>query len=99
MKIKNDNLIINLKDDSEFGCILTCAIRYSLGRTTYMPKLVMDFFRPLLHKLDYRTLSVAKTDIETAKRDGLLGDPKIDMPEWEKFLNEIEIELKLRDNN
>ena len=34
--------------DDDFGAVLNCAIRYSLGRQTYMPHLVMDFARPLL---------------------------------------------------
>ena len=98
VKLKNNNLIIDLKNDNEFGCILICAIRYSLGRQTYMPKLVMDFIRPIIHKLDDRTLIVAKSDIKKARRDGLLGDPNIDAPEWERFLFEINQELLRRDD-
>ncbi len=97
MKLKNNNFIIDLKNDNEFGCILICAIRYSLGRQTYMPKLVIDFVCPIIHKLDDRTLIVAKSDIEKAKRDGLFGDSNIDAPEWERFLFEINQELLKRD--
>ena len=38
---------IDLTDD-DFACILTAAIRYTLGRETYMPMLVTSYIRPLL---------------------------------------------------
>lgn len=38
--------------NEDFGTILICAVRYSLGRQTYMPGLVQGYIRPLLPCLD-----------------------------------------------
>ena len=42
--------------DDDFGVVLNCAIRYCLGRQTYMPSLVTEFIKPLLPQLDKNTL-------------------------------------------
>lgn len=55
---------IDLKNDN-FGAVLNCAVRYSLGRHTYMPGLVMDFIGPLLPYVSDRTLWCMERDIET----------------------------------
>ena len=49
--------------NEDFCTILICAIRYCLGRQTYMPSLVTDFIRPLLPHLDDKTLRVMRADI------------------------------------
>lgn len=51
MKIKEDSVLI------------TCAVRYALGRTSYMPGAVMDELKPLLNKMSGRNLQVMQTDI------------------------------------
>lgn len=79
--------------DRDFGAVITCAIRYCLGRETYMPHLVMDYVRPLLPELDNRTLAVMVNDIEGAPS---LGHSNIDEPAWNKFLGEIQAELQCR---
>lgn len=79
-------------DSEDFGAVLNCAIRYSLGRQTYMPHLVMDFIRPLLPHLSIRTLSVMIRDIESA---GSLGDTSIDEPAWREFLAECIVAKQL----
>lgn len=78
--------------DDNFGAVLNCAVRYCIGRRTYMPTLVMDFIRPLLPYLTERTLYVMEEDIERAES---YGDPNIDEPEWKRFLKEIK---KVREN-
>lgn len=76
--------------DQDFGTILICAVRYSLGRQTYMPGLVQGYIRPLLPYLDKRTLSVMQRDIEeAAHRSGGLGDARIDWPGWISFLETV----------
>lgn len=87
---------IDLEDD-EFGTVLNCAVRYSLGRQTYMPHLVMDFIRPLLPHLSDRTMWCLERDIREADTYGCdYGDPKIDEPAWKKFLAEIQSEIARR---
>lgn len=76
--------------NEDFGTILICAVRYSLGRQTYMPGLVQDYIRPMLPYLDQRTLLVMRRDIEeAAMRPGELGDEEIDRPGWMRFLEAV----------
>lgn len=79
--------------DLDFGAVITCAIRYCLGRETYMPHLVIDYIRPLLSDLDNKTLTVIVNDIEGAPS---LGHTSIDAPAWQKFLSEVQEELQHR---
>ena len=51
--------------DKDFGCIISCAIRYAIRRETYMPRVVADFVRKYLHVLDSNTIKVAIEDIES----------------------------------
>lgn len=51
--------------DKDFGCIITCAIRYAIRRETYMPNVVADFVRKYLHVLDSNTIKVAIEDIDS----------------------------------
>lgn len=75
---------IDVSQDN-FGCILNCAVRYALGRQTYMPGLVVDFATPLLPYLSERTLHVLDQDITDQRYIGGYGDKNIDEPIWEKF--------------
>ncbi len=45
-------------ESEDFGCVLNCAVRYAIGRQTYMPGVVIDFIIPLLSNLSDRTLRV-----------------------------------------
>lgn len=53
---------IDLSDDF-FGAVLNCAVRYSLGRQSYMPGLVIDFITPLLPYLSDKTLWCFEKDV------------------------------------
>lgn len=86
--------MINIPDKSnDFGAILICAVRYCIGRQAYMPELVINLTRPLLSKLNDKTLHVMARDISGADN---LGDAEIDAPMWAAFLAEIEKERKRR---
>ena len=86
---------IDIEDD-DFQTILNCAVRYSLGRQTYMPHLVVNYIKPLLPYLDNRTLYVFKRDIEEAIDDNRTGDPNIDKPIWVNFFTLVSEELSKR---
>lgn len=81
----------------DFESVLICALRYCLGRQTYMPSIIIAFVRPMLSALSIRALSVIVRDIENAK-GGVhgLGDPNIDEPLWLNLLNVAKTELKVR---
>lgn len=80
--------------DEDFGTALICAVRYSLGRRSYMPGLVIRFIRPLLPYLCDRAIYVMIQDI--ASPYGGYGDPTIDEPLWISFLDELMIERDRR---
>lgn len=83
--------------DDYFGTVLNCAIRYSLGRQTYMPHLVMDFAHPLLPYLSDKTLWCMLRDIkEAGTYDGGYGCPVIDKPKWKAFLENVDAEIDRR---
>ena len=85
--------VIDLKDN-DFGCILCAAVRYSLGRTTYMPGLVTDFIRPLLPYLnDNAVHNIRKEISETSD----YGDD-CDARTWLNFLNDVKAEIEKRGN-
>lgn len=77
----------------DFGTIFICAIRYCIGRQTYMPRMIQRQIRELLPQLDGGTLIVMRNDIKTA---GYWGDERIDKPGWMQFLADIEAELESR---
>ena len=79
----------------EFGAVLNCAVRYCIGRRTYMPKLVMDVIRPILPALTDKTLWVFNWDIEGADNYGADNYEE----EWMRFLYEVKAEIARRDEN
>ena len=79
----------------EFGAVLNCAVRYCIGRRTYMPKLVMDVIRPLLPALTGKTLWCFERDIEGADNYGADYDEE----EWMRFLSEVKAEIARRNES
>lgn len=73
-------------ESEDFGAILNCAVRYSLGRRSYMPKLVTDFITPLLPYLSDKTLGCFLRDLGGTDN---YGDPEIDQPVWEQFGQQV----------
>ena len=49
-----------------FGCIVNSAVRYSLGRDTYMPDVAVQFILDHMNLLDLRTVTVMYRDIQKA---------------------------------
>ena len=80
--------------DKNFESILICAVRYAIGRRTYIPSLVIDYITPLLPYLSEDVLKlIADEIIEHYTYEGALGDEKIDKPYWEQFLRKIRLEI------
>lgn len=86
------------KNDDFGGAILNCAVRYALGRVSYMPglvMLVMDEIRPMLENLTSKTLYCMDRDIREWMSDA--GNQK--NPYWEDwggFLKLVKEQLKKR---
>lgn len=79
-----------VEQNEDFEIILMCAVRYSLGRRSYMPMLVINYITPLLPRLSVNTLQVMQSDIALARG---WGDEVIDKPCWMKFLADIRTAL------
>ena len=79
--------------DKNFETILLCAVRYAIGRKTYMPSLVIDYITPLLPYLSEDVLKLIANEIIAKARMHQLGDDKIDRPYWEQFLRKIRLEI------
>ena len=80
--------------NKDFETILLCAVRYAIGRETYMPSMVIDYITPLLPYLSDNILRLIANEItEYEAYEGGLGDEKIDKPYWIKFLREIRLEI------
>lgn len=78
--------------DDFFGAVLNCAVRYAIGRETYMPSLVIGFITPLLPSLSSKTLWCFDQDITEAKYTCGYGDPRIDKPDWMRFHEAVRAE-------
>ena len=91
MQKKTNEPAIDLRDD-DFGTILNCAVRYAIGRQTYMPRLVIDFITPLIPYLTGRTLWCFDQDVTNARYEGGYGDQNIDEPGWLRFLENVRAE-------
>lgn len=50
--------------DDNFGCIINSALRYSIGRHTYMPSVVAGFVRKYMSILDTKTIGIMVEDID-----------------------------------
>ena len=88
---------MTIEIDKNFETILLCAVRYAIGRKSYMPSLVIDYITPLLPYLSDNTLRLIENEItEYGAYEGGLGDEKIDRPYWEQFLQKIRAEREKR---
>ena len=89
--------------DKDLGTIAICAVRYALGRQSYMSGIVQDFVMRYPEIVDARVKNAMLNDIMTADRivkyglsdgsemtvDGL-GDSRIDRPGWIRFKEWLE---------
>ena len=80
--------------DDDFGCIINSAVRYALGRYTYMPSTVAEFVLKYLNYLDNKTISVMICDIDEALKNEDLPLRKI----WVELKSKLEIEMHARNN-
>ena len=87
---------MTIEIDKNFETILLCAVRYAIGRQTYMPSLVIDYITPLLPYLSDECLMWLDTEIVEHSNYGGLGDEKIDRPYWKQFLWKIRAEREKR---
>lgn len=91
-KINEEKVWFDLAD-RDFGDMVISAVRYALGRQTYIVGNTCDFVRQLLPVLHPITLAILGRDIANAWS---YGNEKIDKPYWMALLDDIEAEIKKR---
>ena len=62
---------ITFQLDDDFGCIINSAVRYAIGRHTYMPGVVCNFVRKYINILDMKTIEVMIEDINQELKLGI----------------------------
>lgn len=76
------------KDDDFGGAVLNCAVRYALGRFSYMPCLVMDEIRKMLKDCSDKTLWCFDRDISEWLA-GRTREMTAYEKEWSSFRDEV----------
>ena len=99
----------DLKDDAlkgmvdptndDFGAVCNCAVRYCLGRRSYMPSLVCGYITPLLPELTDKTLDCFERDITERKRTGFDFGDSCDYETWDAFYKAVCNEIERRKDN
>ena len=85
---------MTIEINKDFETVLLCAVRYAIGRKSYMPSMVIDYITPLLPYLSEDVLKLLANEITKYEAyEGALGDEKIDKPYWEQFLRKIRLEI------
>lgn len=90
---------MQIEKDNDFdGAVLNCAVRYALGRMSYMPGLVIDQITPVLSSCSDKTLWCFERDISNWLENSARGD--IDSKgKWTAFLCDVRKEQEKRKNN
>ena len=99
----------DLKDDApkgmvdpandDFGAVCNCAVRYCLGRRSYMPSLICRYIIPLLPELTDETLDCFERDIAERKKDGFNFGDSCDYETWDTFYKAVCKEIEGRKGN
>ena len=99
--MSNEKRVDSYEDSEDLRALFICAVRYCLGRRTYMPGLVTEWIMGHCSgKLSDNDLSVMLDDINLQRRLGL-GD-SCDIRTWVKFeawLNGQREQLRRRNDN
>lgn len=77
----------------DFETMLICAMRYAIGRGSYIPSIVIDYIRFLLPQLSLNTLFVMQRDIREEAERYKRNEWKLYMRnEWLELANTIDKE-------
>ena len=74
----------------DFELMMVCALRYSIGRESYMPSIAIDYIRYLIPMLSVNTLFILQRDItEEVERYNRSGWDIFMKDEWLKLADDI----------
>lgn len=86
-KVKVHSMITVTRD---FELMMVCALRYSIGRESYMPSITIDYIRYLIPMLSVNTLFILQRDItEEVERYNRSGWDIFMKDEWLKLADDI----------
>ena len=79
----------------DFELMMISALRYAIGRYTYMPSVTIEYIRYLIPQLSAKTLFIMKRDIdeEIERYERIEHELYMDK-EWAKLAEEIGIEYE-----
>lgn len=84
-----------IPESPTFGLMMCSAVRYALGRMTYITGTTCDFITPLVPYLDISALQNINKDITDHAEMNRLG-MDIDREKWLKLRSEIQKEIAFR---
>lgn len=82
--------------NDDFGAVCNCAVRYCLGRRSYMHSLVCRYIISLLPELTDKTLDCFERDIAERKRTGFDFGDSCDYETWDAFYKAVCNEIERR---
>lgn len=85
--------------NDDFGAVCNCAVRYCLGRRSYMPSFVCGYITPLLPELTDKTLDCFERDITERKRAGFDFGYSCDCETWDAFYKAVCNEIERRNGD
>lgn len=85
--------------NDDFGAVCNCAVRYCLGRRSYMPSLVCKYITSLLPELTDKTLDCFERDIAERKRTGFDFGDSYNYETWDAFYKAVCKEIEGRKDN
>lgn len=80
--------------DHDFRLIILAAMRYAMGRNTYMPMVVSDYIKRHIHLLDDKFLVLASDDIQRHFEDYGEHEPNPNL--WQGLLEALETQRRER---
>lgn len=80
--------------DSDFRLILLSAMRYAMGRSTYMPAVVFDYIKRHIRFLDDKFHVLAADDIQRCLED--YAEHELNPNLWQGLLDALETEQRER---
>ena len=80
--------------DADFRLILLSAMRYAMGRNTYMPAVVSDYIKRHIRFLDDKFLALAADDIRRHLEDYAEHEPNPNL--WQVLFDALETERRTR---
>ncbi len=79
----------------DFELMMISALRYAIGRYTYMPSVTIEYIRYLIPQLSAKTLFVMKRDIDEEVERYQRMERELYMDkEWQKLAEDINMEYE-----